>query len=111
VGESDLHSKTKCWAIQLYFFVNRSFTYLAESQAMIVLTMIVFLQIVAIIYGSLYFWFSSLVVSSVHQVYNTKRFDSFYSCMVILEQDPSIQFPNKKNSRVMLRFLCFLCYL
>lgn len=47
-----------------------------------------FMQIVAIIYGSLYFWFSSMVVSSVHQVYNTKRFDSFYSCMVTLEQDP-----------------------
>lgn len=32
--------------------------------------------IVAIIYGSLYFWLSSLAVSSVHQVYNTKSFKS-----------------------------------
>jgi len=73
--ESDLHSKIKCLAIQLYFFVT--------SQAMIVFNNDSFMQIVAIIYGSLYFWFSSLVVSSVHQVYNTKRFDPFYSCMVI----------------------------
>jgi hypothetical protein len=83
--------KQKVWLFNSFFFVNRAFTYLTESQTMVVLSFNHdnFMQIVAIIYGSLYFWLSSLAVSSVHQVYNTKRFDSFNSCMVILEQDPS----------------------
>jgi hypothetical protein len=58
-----------------------------------------FMQIVSIIYGALYFWLSSLALSSLHHVYNGKRFVSFYSCIVILEQDLCIHFLNKNSSR------------
>ena len=58
-----------------------------------------FMQIVSIIYGALYFWLSSLALSSHHHVYNGKRFVSFYPCIVILEQDPCIHSLNKNSSR------------
>ena len=64
-----------------------------------------FMQIVSIIYGALYFWLSSLALSSLHHVYNGKRFVSFYFCIVILEQDPCIHSINKKCSRFHAAFV------
>ena len=95
MSASDLDLE-KSVTIQLCFFVN---THMHATLKAMSFNDISFMQIVSIIYGALYFWLSSLALSSHHHVYNGKRFVSFYPCIVILEQDPCIHSLNKNSSR------------